>query len=398
MKKALIGAGIVVALIVIIAAARYGRGDDRTAVQAAAAKRQTIDSSILASGSLVYREDVSLRPEVIGKVSAVPVQEGDHVTRGQVVVQIDPETFKAEVATQEANVKMAQIAIKQQQLTVENLEREWQRKQKIYQQGLLDASTYDQATNTLAIARAELAERKQALSLNQAQLAKAQEQLSKTIIRSPIDGIVTEVDVKPGETVIAGTTNIVGSSLMEIGDPSEILAEVRVDEADIAHLKLGQTAKVTAVAYPNQQLSGKVHFIGAEATTATGHQGLSFKVKILLDDPNKVTLHPGMSCRAEIETRSSKDALTIPVQAVLYTDTDRKNATLDSTSGYVFVIAAGKAEKRTVKTGISNDQDIEIVDGLKSGDQVITGPYEALHHLKAGTEVKVVPGASGLPR
>lgn len=392
-KKILIGAGIIVALIAVIAAARFGSGGDDTAVETAAVKRQTIDSSILASGSLVYREDVALRPEVIGKVSAVPVEEGDSIKKGQVVVRIDPETFKAEVATQKANVKMAEIKIKQQQLTIKNLAREWRRKQKIYKQGLLDASTYDQATNQLAIARAELAVRKQSLSLNQAQLAKAQEQLGKTVIRSPINGIVTQVDVKPGETVIAGTTNIVGSALMQIGDPSEILAEVRVDEADIAHLELGQRAEITAVAYPNDQLGGKVHFIGAAATTATGHQGLSFKVKVLLDDPKRLDLRPGMSCRAEIHTRSSEDTLTIPVQAVLYTKADRQHATLDSTSGHVFIVHDGKAEKRTVKTGISNDQDIEIVSGLEAGDKVVTGPYQALHHLKAGTAVKAAPAA-----
>ncbi|HET7307419.1 MAG TPA: efflux RND transporter periplasmic adaptor subunit, partial [Gammaproteobacteria bacterium] len=262
MKKALIGGGIVVALVVIVFATRVAGHDDGKAVQVSEVKTQTIASSVLASGSLVYREEVDLRPEVIGKVSAVPVEEGDHVKKGQVVVRIDPETFKAEVATENANVKMAKIAIKQQQLTIKNLENDWQRKKKLFDQGLIDTASYQNATNQLAIARAELASRQQALSLNNAQLDKAREQLNRTIIRSPMNGIVTQVDVKPGETVIAGTTNIVGSALMNIADPSAMFAEVRVDEADIAHIAPGQHVDVTAVAYPNDSLDGKVTFIG----------------------------------------------------------------------------------------------------------------------------------------
>lgn len=388
MKKALIGGGIVAALVILVFATRAG-GDEAKAVQVTEVKQQSIDSSVLASGSLVYREEVDLRPEVIGKVSAVPVEEGDHVTKGQVVVRIDPETFKAEVATEEANVRMARIAINQQKLTIENLERDWQRKQKIYKQGLLDTATYDNATNELAIARAELKSRQQALSLSQAQLAKAREQLDRTEIRSPIDGIVTQVDVKPGETVIAGTTNIVGSALMNIADPSAMFAEVRVDEADIAHVALGQSVEVTAVAYPNDSLNGRVNFIGTSATTAEGRQGLSFKVKVLLAGDDMIDLRPGMSCRAEIHTRSSQNALVVPVQAVLYTDEDRDNASRDSASGYVFVLEDGHAKKREVTTAISNDQNIAIASGLKAGDKVVTGPYQVLHHLKAGDALKV---------
>ncbi|HET6725836.1 MAG TPA: efflux RND transporter periplasmic adaptor subunit [Gammaproteobacteria bacterium] len=388
MKKALIGGGIVVVIIILVFLTRSG-GKDATAVQVLPVKKQTLDSSVLASGSLVFREEVDLRPEVIGKVSAVPVEEGDHVKAGEVVVSIDPETFKAEVATEEANVKMAQIAIKQQKLTIKNLENDWERKKKLYDQGLIDTASYETATNQLAIARAELASREQALSLNKAQLAKAREQLNRTVIRSPIDGIVTQVDVKPGETVIAGTTNIVGSALMNIADPSAMFAEVHVDEADIAHIALNQPVDVTAVAYPNDTLKGKVHFIGTSATAVEGREGLSFKVKVLLAGGDGVHLRPGMSCRAEIHTRSAQDALVVPVQAVLYTARDRKNASRDSASGYVFVIENGRAKKREVKTGISNDRNIAIVNGLKNGEKVITGPYEALHRLKAGDAVKV---------
>ncbi|HET7370759.1 MAG TPA: efflux RND transporter periplasmic adaptor subunit [Gammaproteobacteria bacterium] len=389
MKKALIGGGIVVALVILVFATRVSGADDGKAVAAAEVKKQTIDSSVLASGTLAYREEVDLRPEVIGKVSAVPVEEGDQVRKGQVVVRIDPETFKAEVATRQANVRMAEIAIKQQQLTIKNLENDWQRKKKLFDQGLIDTASYDNATNQLAIARAELASRQQALSLNKAQLAKAREQLDRTIIRAPIDGIVTQVDVKPGETVISGTTNIIGSALMNIADPSAMFAEVRVDEADIAHIELDQNVDVTAVAYPNDSLDGRVTFIGTSATTAEGHQGLSFKVKVLLAEGAKLDLRPGMSCRAQIHTRTSKDTLAVPVQAVLYTEADRKKASIDSASGYVFVIEDGHATKRTVTTGISNDQNIAILSGLKAGDKVVTGPYQTLHHLKAGDALTI---------
>lgn len=388
MKKALIGGGIVVALIVIVLVSSWTGGDDGKSVDVATVETQTIDSAVLASGSLVYREEVNLRPEVIGKVRAVPVKEGDHVKKDEVVIRIDPETFKAEVATRKANVRMAQIAIKQQKLTIRNLENDWQRKKKLFDQKLIDRATYQNAANKLAIARAELDSRRQALSLNKAQLAKAREQLNRTTIRSPMDGIVTQVDVKTGETVIAGTTNIVGSELMTIADPSAMFAEVRVDEADIAHIALDQPVDVTAVAYPNDSLDGKVTFIGISATTAEGHQGLSFKVKVLLDE-HQIDLRPGMSCRAQIHTRSSKNTLTVPVQAVLYTQADRRKASADSASGHVFVVDGDHAGKTNVTTGISNDRDIAILDGLDAGAKVVTGPYKTLHHLQDGDIVNV---------
>jgi HlyD family secretion protein len=389
MKKLFIGIGIVVVIVIAIFATGITGGDDSPAVKTADVAKRTIDSSVLASGSLAFREEVDLRPEVIGKVSAVPVEEGDHVKKDQVVVRIDPETFKAEVATQQANLSMAKIAIKQQKLTIKNLKHDWSRKKKLYSQKMIDTATYDTATNQLAIARAELASRKQALTQAKAQLAKAEEQLDRSVIRSPMNGIVTQVEVKPGETVIAGTTNIVGSALMTIADPSAMYADVRVDEADIAHLALDQHVDVTAVAYPNDTIDGRVTFIGTSATTAEGHQGLSFEVKVLLDKETKLDLRPGMSCRAEIHTASSSDVLAVPIQAVLYSAADRKHARKNEASGYVFVVEDGKAHKQEVATGLSNDRYIAIASGLETNDVVVTGPYEMLHHLKDGDAVRV---------
>ncbi|HET7307373.1 MAG TPA: hypothetical protein VFK24_06135, partial [Gammaproteobacteria bacterium] len=148
------------------------------------------------------------------------------------------------------------------------------------------------------------------------------------------------------------------------------------------------------VAYPNDSLDGKVTFIGTSATTATGHQGLSFKVKVLLAK-SKIDLRPGMSCRAEIHTRTTHDTLAVPVQAVMYTAADRKRASADSTSGYVFVVDNGHVKKETVTTGISNDKDIAILTGLNAGDKVVTGPYETLHHLKAGDAIKITTQPRG---
>jgi len=230
----------------------------------------------------------------------------------------------------------------------------------------------------------------ESLAQARAALDQSEELLSKTRIKSPIDGVVIQMDVKVGETVIAGTTNIPGSTMMVIADPSETLTEVQVDEADIAQVREGQEADIFAAAYPDTPLSGTVQSIASVARQAPGQASLSFLVKILLDEQDSTTIRPGMSVRADIYTQSSEETLAIPVQAVLYDEDAGEDDEGKEEQTYVFVMQDGKAVRKDVEVGISSDSDQEITAGLEEGDIVISGPFRVLRHLNDGEEVEEI--------
>jgi len=197
--------------------------------------------------------------------------------------------------------------------------------------------------------------------------------------------VVTSLDIKLGETAIASSTNIPGSSLMTIANPDSIYTEVLVDEADIATVAVGQRAEIVAIAYPDDPMQGVVRFIANTAKVEQGRQGLSFTVKINITDKGKVALRPGMSCRAEIYTGSGEAVPTVPIQAILV-DEDR---TKNRTDHYVFTNEDGLARKTIIDVGISDDEFQEIVSGLEEGAEIIIGPDNVLRHLKDGDSIEV---------
>jgi len=389
-------------LVLLVVIARLGGSHGGEKVEVATVATHTIKSSILASGQLQFKDPVELKPEVIGKISEIPAKEGQRVHKGDVVLRLDPQLFQAQVAQAQAGVQQAEIAIQSQTLTVTNLTLQYQRQQKLYKQGLVDANSFDTLSNQLDIAKSDLDARKQALEIAQAQLSQAQQNLSKTVIRSPMDGMVTSLPVKVGETVITGT-NIAGSTIMDIADPSEVLADVQVDEADIANVKLGEDASIDAVSFADRTLHGAVQFVAssvtdtsASATSLGGtQQGRTFEVKIQITGKDLPQLKPGMSVRAEIFTLSTPNTLAVPVQAVLY-ENDPNSKNLEPTSGaYVYQVRGGKAYKTPVTTGISSDTDEAVTSGLKPGDVVVSGPYQTLHHMADGDSVTPLPADDG---
>ena len=390
MKKFLIFAALAAVLVAVPLLSKLGGGQDAKQVELAEAEYRLIKSSILASGTLAFREQIELTPEVIGQVVAVHVEESDPVRRGDLVITLDPKTYQAQVDQAAAATRMQAIAIERQKLLIENLEERYQRQASIYEQGLVDEDSFDLLQNQLALARVDLRSYQESLSQARAALSQAEELLAKTRITSPIDGIVIQIDVEEGETVIAGTTNIPGSTMMVIADPSETLTEVRVDEADIAQVEIGQQADIFAAAYPDTALPGTVQTIAAVARQTPGQQSLSFLVKILLDEQRDLKILPGMSVRADIYTQSSEETLAVPIQAVRYDE----EADEDGGEGeqgdnaFVFVVEDGEAARRDVKTGISSDQ--EILEGLEAGDTVVTGPFRVLRHLNDGDAVEAI--------
>lgn len=388
MKKILIFAGLAVVLVGLPLLSKFTGGSDAKQVEVQAVEYKLIKSSILASGTLAFREQVQLRSEVIGQVIEVHVEEADKVIKGDPVITLDPKTYQAQVDQAEARVRMAQIAIERQRLLIKNLTDRFERQKKMFAKNLVDEDSYEALESELSLAHVDQRSLEESLLQARAALDQSEDLLSKTRITSPIDGVVIQVDIKVGETVIAGTTNIPGSTMMVIADPSETLTEVQVDEADIAQVREGQNADIFTAAYPDTPLAGTIQSIATVARAKPGQQSLSFLVKILLDEQDTMSIRPGMSVRADIYTESSEETLAVPVQAVRYEEELDEEAKGKDEQAFVFVMEDGKAVRKDVETGISSDSDQEIRDGLKEGEIVVSGPFRVLRHLQDGEEIE----------
>jgi HlyD family secretion protein len=319
-------------------------------------------------------------------------------------MRLDPRTFNADVEQQQAYVRIQTIAIERQKQELKNITSKWERNKNLFERKMIGQDAFELIDNQYALARIDLRSREEALTQAQATLDKALERLEKTVFRSPIEGIATSVDIKLGETAISGTTNIAGSNLIMVADPSSILVEVLVDEADIANIEINQSADVFAVAYPDQALKGTVQSIATSAKRSNYRQGLSFTVKILLEATADIDIRPGMSCRAEIFTNIKGDTIAVPIEAIVFEDVDNQSSGVDAeqdedsisigassnliSTSHVFLLIDGKAVKRDVDLGISNDRLQEITFGLAVDDRVIIGPARALSKLEDGESVK----------
>jgi HlyD family secretion protein len=361
------------------------RGGSAVEVQVETLEPRVIQSSVLASGKLVHEEEVKLSTEEIGRVTAIYVDEGQQVKRGELVLQIDDQRLRAAVDQQEASVRMQEIAIQRQQLQVDNLRTQWERMRGLHERNLIDEDSFTTSSNNLQIAEVDLMSSRESLQQARANLDQQLDRLSKTQVFAPIDGTVTTLDIKVGETAIASSTNIPGSSLMTIANPASIHTEVNVDEADIANVEIGQKARVFAIAYPDQPVEGIVESIAVSAKVAEGQQGQSFAIKIRLLDPEKITLRPGMTCRAEIFTATKGGVLAAPIQAILV----EEDLSTDVVTRDVFVNRGGRAEKVAVEVGLADDTYQEIVSGLQVGDEVVTGPDRVLRALEDGDRIAV---------
>jgi len=355
-------------------------GPNLTEVDLSTVSQRIISPSILASGFLAHEEEVMLSSEVIGKVAGLMIEEGDAVKIGDLVLQVDDKNFLAGLEQSEAVVRMNTIDIERQEVRIKNLERQFERSKSLYERSLIGEQEYESLLNQLDLARIDFLSSKEGLVQAEAQLDQVLDNLSKTQIISPIDGVVTSLDIKVGETAIASSTNIPGSSLMTIANPASIYTEVLVDEADIANIEIGQRAEIVAIAYPDEPMQGIVRFIANTAKIAQGRTGLSFVVKIDIADRGNVTLRPGMSCRAEIFTQQEKNVAAIPIEAVIF---EEDRAELRS-EYYMFVNDGGVARKTKIEVGLSDDEYQELISVVDDDIEIIVGPNKELRNLIDG--------------
>jgi HlyD family secretion protein len=361
----------------------YFKSNGKT-VDVATISRQVISPSILSSGFLAHEEEVMLSSEVIGKVDELMIEEGDSVKAGDLVLRVDDKNFLAGLEQSEASVRINTIDIERQEVRISNLERQFARSSSLYEQDLIGEEEYESLRNQLDLARIDFSSSKERLTQAEAQLDQVLDNLSKTKIISPIDGVVTSLDIKVGETAIASSTNIPGSSLMTIANPASIYTEVLVDEADIANIEIGQRAEIVAIAYPDQPMTGVVRFIANTAKIAPGRTGLSFVVKIDITDPGEVVLRPGMSCRAEIFTQQEQSVAAVPIEAVIF---EEDRAELRS-EHFIFINDNGIARKTKVEIGLSDDEYQELISQVDSDIEIVVGPNREIRNLIDGDRIE----------
>jgi len=378
-KRWIAGAVLVLAIAVPLGLKRV-TGDSGTPVDLATVAEQQVRPSILASGTLAYKVEVNLTAEVLARVASIAVEEGDVVEKGQLLLRLDPETYNNIIAREEAGVRQNRISIERQRAVVALRKQQYERSQRLAESQLIDRNRLDEDRNQFVVAEADLKSSEEALQRASAVLSDAREQRAKTEIRAPIAGRIVSLPIKVGEVAIPSTASLAGAQLMKIADTSAIQAEVKVDEADVAKIRMGQRADVFAAAYPDNSLKGSVEKIAL--TPTVDGQGRSYRVTLAIETPKDLLLRSGMSARAVIYLGDGGKSLAVPVESVV-SETPEKNVV----KRYVWLAVDGKARKTPVTTGLSDDRWESIESGVKAGARIIVGPSKTLRRLRDGESV-----------
>jgi HlyD family secretion protein len=376
---------VVVALVAVPLVMRKGRGGDEKQVEIETVGKKVISPTVLASGNLTYQTEIRMVSEVMGRVKELKVKEGDQVKKGDVLLRLDPATVEAQVEQLQAAAQQSRLAIQRQKVQLATLETKLGRYEKLRTQGLVDQNTYDDLKSQRDLALVELDSSDQQLLQTQAQLNQMREQLAKTVLRAPIDGRVTQLTIKIGETAVPSVTSIAGSDLLVVSDTSNLYAEVNVNETDVARINVGQEARIAPAAFPDDVWAGTVETVAVSPRQVQG-QGKTYPVKIRLKPSEDMKFHTGMSCRAEIVTRMGEASaqVAVPVQAIKY---EEKPEAGQVAKASVFIVKDGRATEKSVETSTADDAWIAVTKGLEEGQQIVVGPARVLRFLKSGDNV-----------
>jgi HlyD family secretion protein len=403
MKRRFVWAGVALAVVagaVLVIAAR-GRDSKALEVQTGKVSRQAIVQKVNATGKIQPKTQIKISADVSAKIKKLGVVEGQWVEKGAFLVGLDRERYLAAVESAEANAQANATLVSQNE---ERAKKEYERSKELLARQLESQSDFDAKQTAWQVDEASHKAANEQVEQARATLKQARDDLSKTTIYAPMSGTVCALNKEEGE--IALGSQFQADVIMVVADLSEMEAQVNVDENDIVSIHPGEDAEVQTDALLAQPLKGKVSEISSSANTAasgTTDQKTEFEIKIGITNPPK-TLRPGMTTTADIVTNTNPQALSVPLQCVALRTVDqlvrkgekrkdaeaRFKADRDGFVEIVFVIENGKAVARQVKTGIQSDELIEIVDGLKEGEEVVTGSYRAISKdLDNGAVVKI---------
>jgi HlyD family secretion protein len=430
-------------------------------VQTGQVVRQDLTSLVTASGEIKPKNYINIGANAQGDITQLLVKEGDRVTKGQLLAKIEDVQPAADVEAQRAtltsaeaqsaaseagvkaadeNIRTMQAALAHDQADLDRMKADYERAEELYKEKLgakqdfeMKKYVYDAQVSALVEARSRIIQAQAQREQTSAQLSAAQKQIMQAkavlvrfddILRkhnayAPINGVVTNLPVRMGESVVPGIQNSEGSTIMTIADMSVITAEVKVDETDIVNIHLGQVADITIDAIPNKTFKGHVTEIGntailrstgvaASQSAISSQEAKDFKVVIAMDNPPD-EIRPGLSCTAKITTAVRPNALTIPIQAltvrqkgdlepqpapgaapkpVVKLTPAQEKARKEEVQG-VFVVENNKAVFHKVETGITGATDIEVLSGLKESDQIVTGTYQVIRTIRNQADVKI---------
>lgn len=392
---------IVIALIVLVGAsvATYlsKRGAKPVEVQTDHVKRQDIISIVSASGKIEPKKKVDISASIPGKIVKLAVEEGDVVKKGDFLLQIDPIPYQAALDNSQAALRRARSNLDSAHSSLKQAEQTWKRKSKMYedQTGLISQDEYERTRTDYDMQESAVRSAEHQVEQAVADVDRSRNDLDKTRVNAPMSGVVVRRSVEEGEVAVIGTMNNPGTVLLTIADLSIMEAELEVDETDIGNLKLGQKAVITVDAFPGKKFTGEVTEIGNSpiVKTTAAEESTDFKVTITLKLP-EVNLRPGLTADGEITTATRSKCLTVPIQSLVVRDLSKpeerdKIRKEDREKEGIFLVENGKAIFRPVKTGIMGEMDIEVAQGLKGGEEIVTGSYQTLRDLKNDDAVKV---------
>lgn len=407
-----IAAALIVFGIIARAAGWIGAEPQGTLVETAKVERKTIVQLVSASGTVRPEVEVVISPDVSGEIIELPVREGDFVRQGDLLVRIRPDLFQARIDELQASLMNSQAREQQAKATLIRAEATYRRQKQLFDSNVIPEIEYVTAKSEFDAQQANHRAAEFTVKSAEAQLRRAQEELRQTVIRAPMTGTISKLNVERGERVV-GSQQMTGTEILRIARMEQMEVEVRVNENDIVKVALGDTARIRVDAYPNQAIRGVVTEIANSSVTrgaGTTEQISEYPVKVRVVTPHNLTdqpmrmqavageevdlssrnpyLKPGMSASVDVETQTAANVIAVPIQAVVVRDFAKLSA--DSTEAadkaeipkedirVVFLLADGKASMVEVETGINDDQFIQILRGVDEGMDVVTGSYRVL--------------------
>ncbi len=412
---------IVITLVSMIAAKKR---EKPTFVTTDKAFRKNITQLVTSTGKIQPEIEVKIAPEVSGEIVAMPVKEGQLVHKGQLVLRIKPDAIQAQVESQRAALNSARSATGQNRAQVEKAQNDYERAKSLFEKGLMSGADWKNAQTLYDVAKSALQASQFDAQRAEGALRQINDALSKTSIYAPSDGTISSLTSRLGERVV-GTSQFAGTEVMRIANLSNMEARVNVNENDIVNVKIGDQARINIDAYPDKPVRGYVREIASTASTKNAgsqEEVTNFEVKISIPNPG-VTLRPGMSATADIESATVPNAVVVPIQAVTVRETGSKlspeeqekqrasgsagadnradvtNEALekqkareqrDKLQRVVFIKNGDKVKMQKVETGIADTTYIEIKSGIKQGDEIVSGSYTVISRkLKDGMKVAI---------
>ncbi|HEX6534120.1 MAG TPA: efflux RND transporter periplasmic adaptor subunit [Gemmatimonadaceae bacterium] len=404
---------LVVIGVLVLAAAK--KGNKAVEVREEKVQRRDLVASVTASGQVQPRTKVDISSDVSGRIVRLAVKEGDMVKKGQFLLQIDPSVYQAEVQRQAALVASSRADMMRQKANLEQSQSALKRSEAIRKTNptLVSDEQMEQLRTTVEVNQALYNSAEHQVDQAQAALRNAQSSLAKTTINAPMTGKVTRLNVEQGETAVQGTFNKDAALLLTISDMSTLETQVKVDETDVARIAVGDSAVVEIDAFPDTTFLGRVVEISnsslqspAEQATGTSDQAVDYEVKVQLLDPPADT-KPDFSATAKIITDKRKNALSIPIIALTVREHETsgnqdsaqvalgkrpvKQVGKREAEGVFVVGADGKVTFRPVRIGIAGEEYFEVLDGVREGETIVAGSYQAIHELKDGSLVREEP-------